>query len=204
MSQPDRQAQITETLSLLSQMTPAALAANRDELFFRAGEASARSERRQSSPAHRVVWPAMAAALALVATGLGAALILREPEVRVVHIERRDHVDVGQAGSAANIANPRDGDNLDTTATEPAAWDYAVDEIRHRPNGDGMIHSQDWAALSDAFAGQLRMQQKRSQAAREAMAGATVENRGDDARDGAPPRQRVQTYLELRDAMQAL
>ena len=68
--------------SRIDGMTPAALAANRDEVFFRAGEASARSEQRESPKAHRIVWPAVAAALALLAAGLGAAIAMREPAVR--------------------------------------------------------------------------------------------------------------------------
>ncbi|HJS06927.1 MAG TPA: hypothetical protein VJ809_04680 [Pirellulales bacterium] len=204
MSEPDRQERIADTLSLLSQMIPAALAANRDELFFRAGEASGRRERRESSRAHRVMWPTAAAALALIAAGLATALVTREPEVRVVHVERPIHADHGQASSVAKAATPHDGHEREPVAMEPAASVFAANEHRHRISGDGIIYSQDWAALSDAFRGQLRMQQERSQRTREATLSATVEDSGSDAFDGAPSRQKSQSYLELRDAMQAL
>jgi hypothetical protein len=204
MPEPDRQEQIAETLSLLSQMTLTALTANRDELFFRAGEASARNERRRSSTTHRVIWPAAAAALALLAAGLGAVLLMREPEVRVVHIERPVRVDEEQASSAIKAATPRNHDERDDIVVPPAARLYAAHEMRHRPGSNGIIHSQDWAALSDAFAGQLRMQQERSHRARDAMLSATVEERGEDMSHGDSPPPRAQSYLELRDAMQRL
>jgi hypothetical protein len=184
-------------------MAPAALAANRDELFFRAGEASARIERGEPLRAHRIGWPAAAAALALLAAGLGTALLTREPEVRVVHVERPAHAD-GQASSAARAATPRNGDDRDNVAMEPAAWVYAANEIHNRPNGDGIIHQRDWAALSDAFAAQLRLQQERSHRAQEAMSAAKAENRSEDVPASDAPRGRAQTYLELRDAMQTL
>jgi hypothetical protein len=187
----------------LSQMTPAALAANRDELFFRAGEASGRSEQRESTWAHRVVWPVAAAALALLAAGLGTAHLMREPQVRVVHIERPARIGVGQSSGAATTRAPRDGGDRDNDSLKPAASVYTANEIRHRQSGGGIIHGQDWAALSDAFAGQLRLQQERSRRAREAMLSATVENDRERAFDAAP-RQRAPSYFELRDAMQSL
>jgi hypothetical protein len=202
MSEQDRQEQIAETLSLLGQLTPAALAADRDLLFFRAGEASARGELGASSRAHRVVWPA-AAALALLAAGLGAALVMREPEVQVVYIERPATGTDRQANTAAEDTTPRDRGERNVAADLAASIDPA-NEIRHLPNGDGIIHSQDWAALSDAFAQQLRLQQERSQAVREAMMSATIENRHDDTLERDAPRERGQSYLELRDAMRAM
>jgi hypothetical protein len=202
MSQPDRQEQIADTLSLLSQMTPLALAANRDELFFRAGEASAQCERRESPKARRNVWPAAAAALAILAAGLGAAIAMREPAVRVVYIERGTADSPRQANTAGKGTMPRDPAEQNSFV-EPVASVYAANEIRHSTNGDGIIYHQDWAALSDAFARQLRLQQARSQTAREVTLSSSIENRGDGVLDAAP-RQRVRSYLELREAMQAL
>jgi hypothetical protein len=204
MSEQDRQEQIAETLSLLGQLTPAALAADRDLLFFRAGEASARGENRTTSRTHRVVWPTVAAAaLALLAAGLGALLVMREPEVRVVYIERPAAERDEQAGNVAKDTTPRE--RAETNGiVEPATSVYGANEIRYRPGGNGIIPSQDWAALSDAFAGQLRLQQARSRAAEEAMSSTTVENRGAGALDGDAPRQRAKSYLELRDSLRAM
>jgi hypothetical protein len=203
MSEQTRQEQIDETLSLLGQMTPAALAADRDRLLFRAGEASARGEDRGPSRITRVLWPAVAAALALVAEGLGTALAMHEPDVRVVYVERPAGADVEQANAAGKTATPRDRRESDTAA-ESGASVYAASKTRDWPPGNGLIPSQDWAALSDAFAGQLRSQQEGSQAAQEAIATATAENRGDDTLDAAGRRRRSQTYLELRDSLRAM
>jgi hypothetical protein len=183
-------------------MTPAALAANRDEVFFRAGEASARSEQRALSRSYRIVWPAAAAALAILAAGLGAAIAIREPAMRVVYIERGTADSPRQSNTAAQVTAPRDRAEQNSFV-EPVAPVYAANELRHRTNGDGVIHHQDWAALSDAFARQLRLQQARSQTAREVTLSSTIENRGGRAID-AVPRQQARSYLELREAMQAL
>jgi hypothetical protein len=203
MSQQDRQNQLAETLSLLGQLTPAALTANRDLLFFRAGEASARGENYTTARTHRVVWPTAAAALALLALGLGSALLMREPAVRVVYIERPAAERDEQAGTVAKDTTTRE--RAETNGfVGPATSVYGANEIRYRPGGNGIIPSQDWAALSDAFAGQLRLQQARSRAAEEAMSSTTVENRGAGALDGDAPRQRAKSYLELRDSLRAM
>jgi hypothetical protein len=203
MSERDQQQQIAVTLSLLSQMTPAALAANRDELFFRAGEASARIEMRAPSRIHRVVWPTAAAALALLALGLGSALLMRERDLQVVYIDRAAAERDKQAGTVAKDTTP--SVRAETNGiVEPATSVHAANEMRYRPGGNGIIPSQDWAALSDAFAGQLRLQQERSQAARDAMSSAAAEFRGNESTDGDAPRQRAQTYLELRDSLRAM
>jgi len=190
-------------MSLLSQMTPAALAADRDRLFFRAGEASVRGETPASSQAYRALWPAVAAALALLAAGFGAALAMRKPETRVVYIERPAGAGAEQASTAAKATTAPNRPESDTLV-EPGALAYGATETRYRPPGNELIPSQDWAALSDAFAGQLRLQQERSQAAREAIATATAENRGSDRLNGDAPRRRAQTYLELRDSLRAM
>ena len=63
-----------------------------------------------------------------------------------------------------------------------------------------MINPQDWAALSDAFAHQLRIQEERSAAARNAAIAAAEQAGGEPLRDDARHK-RSRTYLELRDAM---
>ena len=59
-------------------------------MMYEAGAAAAVEQPRQPQPAkRRWLWPASAAALALVASGLGAALLLRGgPVERIVYVER--------------------------------------------------------------------------------------------------------------------
>jgi hypothetical protein len=190
---------ISEMLGLLSQMTPAALAANRDELFFRAGEASARAERARTAGSRRdfgpaAFWPAAAAVLAMVAVGLGVALGTRAPEVRLVYVERPAATDRGKSDAVAQ--DERSTPDVRNSSEQPLSRHFAMN--RNFPPGvaaGGMINPQDWAALSDAFAHQLRIQEERIAAARNAAIAAaedTDEKRErDDARQNRP-----RTYLD--------
>ena len=90
----------------LGALAPRAARSDRDQIMYEAGAAAAVELPRQPRPAKRCwLWPATAAALALVASGLGAALTLRgDPVERIVYVERpaENH----NANSAA-IAEPR-------------------------------------------------------------------------------------------------
>ena len=74
----------------LGALVPRAALSDRDRIMYEAGAAAAVELRRQPPPAkRRWLWPATAAALALVASGLGAALLLRGgPVERIVYVER--------------------------------------------------------------------------------------------------------------------
>jgi hypothetical protein len=131
--------------------------------------------------------------LAVVAAGLGVALLSQEPEVQVVYVERASGDAGNQASAAAKDAPSRPASNRNgyREQFEPR---YALDEIRGDLPVEGIIDRRDWAALSDAFAQRMRLQQE--QAARNVKLTA--------AGDGEAPRERTRTYLELRDAMQAM
>ena len=64
-----------------------------------------------------------------------------------------------------------------------------------------IIHRDDWAALSDAFVQQLRLQHERSETVNH-VAMATAEEDRDASIDA--PRHQPRTYLELRDALRAM
>lgn len=200
MSEPDRQDRIDEALALLSRMTPAALDANRDELFFRAGEASARGALAAAPAWRQRVWPAIAATLALVATGLGYSLVTRRPEIQVVYVERPSAKTDKQAADIEIEAPPAISPEEDPSELR-AATRYARNPLRPGPTSD-MIHPQDWAALSDAFAHQLRLQQERSETRDNVAMAAAPQN--DEPTFIDAPRNRPKTYLELRDALHAM
>lgn len=65
---------VTEPATLLGRLRPAELLLNRDELFFRAGEAHAKAKYERGA-VRRLIWPGLAAALGVVAAGLGIALV---------------------------------------------------------------------------------------------------------------------------------
>jgi hypothetical protein len=195
MSHPERQARISETLELLGRLAPADLQTNRDELLFRAGEASARGELAGSS-LRRLAWPAIAATLALVAAGLGYSMANREPEIQIVYVERP-----GSVGSAHQPPGPAVNDS--TSALDDRALPAPPDSTQARfTHGLGarsdLIHPQDWAALSDAFASQLRLQHGSNESL------ATDLRQGDAPALDDTPRPQPRTYLELRDALHAM
>jgi hypothetical protein len=199
MSQPERQEQLIETLQLLGRLTPADVQTNRDELFFRAGEASARGELAASS-FRRFAWPAVAATLALLAAGLGYTVANRKAEIQIVYVER-PAADNGRVGSAHRPV----GNRPIVEESNPAARVPRSIPARYSlPLGtrSDLIQPQDWAALSDAFAQQLRLQHERSQAlanVRNTEAERNDQNGITDTLDKQP-----RTYLEFRDAMQAM
>jgi len=82
MSEPKRNADLTELESALASLRPAAAALDRDRLMFRSGQRSAGRSGR--------IWQGTAAAACLIALGLGATLLLRPtpPErVEIVYVE---------------------------------------------------------------------------------------------------------------------
>jgi len=78
--------------SQLTAFQPKSVAVNRDQLMFDAGLAAARAEILTSSVSQRRslrLWQSVTAALMLVSSGLGTAMLTRsEPETRIVYIER--------------------------------------------------------------------------------------------------------------------
>jgi hypothetical protein len=107
MSEQTRDAELAELETALAALRPAPAAFDRDRLMFRAGVTAARR--------HRWLWPGTTAALALLAAGLGMALVFRpNPQVveRVVCRDRDEPpappavVDV-PADSASNQAVER-------------------------------------------------------------------------------------------------
>lgn len=200
MSEQNQQDRINEALSLLGRMTPAALAANRDELFFRAGEASARGELAASSAWRHRVWPAIAATLALVAGGLGYSVVNRQPQVEVVYVERPTAKTNRDTGGGAKVAQSSPA-HQESLSDEAGAWRYAGNPARLVPESD-IIHRQDWAALSDAFAQQLRLQQERHQNLHSAAMAAA--DQSPERSPGGLPRERGRNYLELRDALREM
>ena len=100
------------------------------------------------------------------------------------------------------IADPIDGEAPDDRAL-PAPPDSTQPRFTHGLSArSDLIRPQDWAALSDAFANQLRLQHERS----ESLASATTTDaERDDASPATNPSdQQPRTYLELRDAMGAM
>jgi hypothetical protein len=191
MSEQDRQERINETLALLGRMTPTGLTVNRDDLFFRAGEASARGELDASRSWRHRVWPAIAATLALIATGLGYSLVSRRPEIQVVYVKRASAKTDNQ-GAVIEIEAPPTSSSEEDPSQMRMASRYARNNLRPGPTSN-IIHPQDWAALSDAFAQQVRLQQEHS---------LTVQRADESLTDS--PRGEARTYLELRDAMRAM
>jgi hypothetical protein len=201
MSEQDNQQPMNEVFNRLERMTPAAIAVPRDELFFRAGEASARSERATVSMTRRALWPAAAAVLAMITGGLAVALVSRTPEIKVVYVERpTKQSDTAAAQAPSNTAR-NDPGRIDHSQSDGSL----PDSVAYRPRGletDDLIYRQDWAALSDAFAQQLRLQQARTAESRSAALAAgndSNERPGDNTQ-----RKRPRTYLEMRDALQTM
>ena len=76
----------------LGGLVPADSRLNRDRLMYLAGAAAAApATRHRAMRFHRLpalLWPAATAALFLIAAGLGAIVAFREPQVRVVYVDR--------------------------------------------------------------------------------------------------------------------
>ena len=198
MSERERQERITETLALLGRLTPPAVPVDRDELFFRAGEASANSELAGSS-LRRLAWPAFAATLAFLGAGLGYTVADREPEIQIVYVERPLNEPALSADTA--IETP--------TVASSSSDEPAMGLVARRVHQDlpisseiDLIHPQDWAALSDAFAQQLRSQYEQGETLASVHASAAEQDRAQTFNDA--PRKQPRTYLELRDAMRAM
>jgi hypothetical protein len=202
MSEQYNQERMNEGLARFERMTPAGLEIHRDELFFRAGEASARSDRRMISTIRRALWPAAAAVLAIVAGGLGVVLANRSPETKVVYVERpAEHSGAkeNEKRADAKIATAPQADDVEQATLSRLTVPY-------RPRGlgaDDLIYRQDWAALSDAFAEQLRLQQQRTAEARSIALTASAKQPIEEAA-ASGVRKRPRTYLEMRDAMIAM
>jgi hypothetical protein len=205
MSQQHRQERITETLELLGRLTPAHLPADRDLLFFRAGEASARSE--QAGPrVWRFTWPAVAATLSFLGAALGYAVANREPQVQIVHVERPSAIErrVGSAHqSTVKPAIVVESGSVFEYEDSPAASQAPQARYSRVPvAGSDLIHPQDWAALSDAFTQQLRLRQERS----EALANVRTTDAERNDQNGAMDKldKQPRTYLELREAIHSM
>jgi hypothetical protein len=84
---------------------------------------------------------------------------------------------------------------------DDTAAQYARNPARQVAQSE-IIHRQDWAALSDAFAQQLRLQQE-SRHDFDSAAIAAAEQRFERS-PGSPPRMQARTYLEMRDAMREM
>lgn len=73
----------------LGALAPRAARCDRDRMMYEAGVAAVELRRQPQPAKRRWLWPATAAVLALVATGLGTALLLRGESVeRIVYVER--------------------------------------------------------------------------------------------------------------------
>jgi hypothetical protein len=110
MPRPTPDAELTPFEAAFASLTPAAGPIDRDRLMFRAGQAAARPG---------WLWPAAAAALALVAAGLGAALAVRRPAPaveRVVYVPREEVAPTPPA-SVAEPPAPAEGEDRLTQAT---------------------------------------------------------------------------------------
>jgi hypothetical protein len=197
MSEQEREKRVEEAIELLSGLMPAALDSDRDRLFFCAGVASARAEA-ATSQRRQFVWPAVAASLAIVAAGLTYALTTQETEMQIVYIQRPSEKAGGEVKNQPGLSN---------AATRQAT---SQDEMiqgermeRRLSDHDGMIQPQDYRALSDAFAQQLRLRDERVLEREAALAAAPMDpaNRNDA---DTPPERRPRTYLEMRDALRAM
>jgi hypothetical protein len=194
----EQQEQLTQARMLLSHMTPPALAANRDELFFRAGEASARGQL-VGRERWRMFWPAIAASLAVVAAGLGFELIRRKPEIVVERPVEQHESNAEAAGGLAQTPSQ-------TIHPHDAPFNPRKTIVAsHLPAPfDDLIYPQDRAALSEAITQQLRIARQQSLAAQTA----AMDMVSDDAlRDGAAheaPHSRARTYLEIRKTLSPL
>ncbi|MEX2137682.1 MAG: hypothetical protein WD894_00360 [Pirellulales bacterium] len=200
MSEQERQDRIDEALVLLGRMMPEALQAGRDELFFRAGEASARGELAGSSFTRRFAWPAIAATLAFVAAVLGYSVVNQQPKLEVVYVERPAAPTKNDTSGTANRA-PSHAPDQASLSNEAAAWRFAQNPARLLPQSD-IIHRQDWAALSDAFVEQSRLQYERAEGNRRVAM--THGHQADDYDSSKSRRAEPATYLELRDALRAM
>jgi hypothetical protein len=201
MPEQERDERMNEVIALLSRLSPERLSVDRDRLFFRAGEASARGEARVRLRWRRAFWPATAAVMAIIASGLGVAVATREPEMQIVYVDRPT-IEGGRQASIDSDDVRRslalEGHLQAKESTYRDSADLGSDWLQ----SDALIHPPDRAALSDAFARQLRLQWERSEAkANDAVArfdAVESESAGERAR------QSTRTYLEIRRAMQAM
>ncbi len=200
MSEQERPERLTETLALLGRLTPVDVPADRDALFFRAGEESARGEVRALPAWSQRVWPTIAATLSFVALGLGYALVAQQPEVQVVYVERGSR-ELNPEAAGVDKPNQPDPPASDDDAAASFARRGTLRDIPYGVSSD-IIHPRDWAALSDAFAQQLRLQHQRREALASVDASAAEQDRPQTLND--TQRDQSRTYLELRDAMRAM
>jgi hypothetical protein len=185
---------------MLSRLSPERLSIDRDRLFFRAGEASAHGEAQSRRRWRARLWPAAAAAMAMVAAVLSVTLADREPEVRIVYVKER----AINAEAQPHVPSP--------DVPESFAVEGQLDrEHRGLADGrsdwfvqsDGLIHPRDRAALSEAFARQLSLQQERSEAKRNETIAMGEQDREGESRDETA-RNPARTYMEIRQMMQAM